>query len=273
MTFKFDGVKLSDMKLAELKKRVFELKNKTITPKLVSILAGDQKGALFYQRLKQEKAKEVGIELVIKKLLVDASMNRFIEVIERLNEDESVHGIMIQLPLPSKFSRKDRVKIIKVINRAKDVDGMREDSKFTSPVVKAVVRIYKTAIDKLEIKDGKLSILVVGYTGFEGRKIFQAFKNMDYEVVGADKDTKDLKLKTKKVDVIISATGVANLIKPEMVKEGVILIDVGSPKGDIDKSTYEKASFVSPVPGGVGPLTIAYLMENVYEASRNSLDC
>lgn len=259
----FDGRKTAEEILQSIKEK--NLKTKT-HPKLVSIVAGDQKGALFYQNLKKKKAEEVGIKVNIKKYPENVEFEKLKSDIQKINKDHSCDGVMIQLPLPKNLKSKT-CDLIQCIESGKDVDGMRDDSEFTSPVVKSVIKAFKEAVDVLGINSVNISVLVIGHTGFEGGMIYKALKELVYKVSGANKKTANLKQKTKKADVIISATGVQDLVKADMVKEGVVLIDVGSPKGDIEKSAYEKASFVSPVPGGVGPCTISYLMENIYEAS------
>ncbi|MBN1168493.1 bifunctional 5,10-methylenetetrahydrofolate dehydrogenase/5,10-methenyltetrahydrofolate cyclohydrolase [Candidatus Woesebacteria bacterium] len=264
----FDGKMAAEEILQEVKEKTKKL---TVKPKLVSIVVGDHKGALFYQNLKKKKAAEVGIEIEIKYYFEDTEFEDIKKDILKLNKDESVDGVMIQLPLP-KDLRGNTKDLIQYINKKKDVDGMREDSDYICPVVKAVIKAFQTGLETLGLESRNLLVLVIGNTGFEGGKMYTAFKDMGYSVTGVNKKTKELRKKTKKADVVVSATGVTSLIKPDMIRDGAILIDVGSPKGDIEKAAYKKAGFVSPVPGGVGPMTIAYLMENIYEASKLKKD-
>ena len=117
-----------------------------------------------------------------------------------------------------------------------------------------------------------LKVVIVGYTGFEGTRIYRALKDEGYQIEGANLKTKNLGAKTIKADILISATGVPGLISGEMVKRGAIVIDVGAPKGDvITNEIINKASFVSAVPGGIGPVTISSLLENLFEAAKSSL--
>ena len=113
-----------------------------------------------------------------------------------------------------------------------------------------------------------MKTVVVGAKGFEGVKIIRVLQEMGYEVEGVDVATKNIKLKTKNADIIISVTGSPGLIEPDMIKDGAAVIDVGFPEGDIDKEVYKKAAFVSPVPGGIGPVTISMLLENLVEAAK-----
>ena len=141
---------------------------------------------------------------------------------------------------------------------------MQDDSQFISPLVKAVLEVLKRA-GKYLPNDHDSEVVIVGYKGFEGRKIYRVLKEMGYKVSGIARNTKDFESKIESADLIISATGVAGLIKAKMVKKGSVLIDIGFPGGDIEKEAYKKASFVSPVPGGVGPMTIICLLENLID--------
>jgi methylenetetrahydrofolate dehydrogenase (NADP+)/methenyltetrahydrofolate cyclohydrolase len=268
-THYFDGKALARKKEEELRKKTTELEKRGVIPKLVSISVGNNTHNSLYLKLKQKAAERVGCRLTIVNFKASVKTSRIIKEIEWYNLDNAINGVMLQLPLPKGFLKKDRDAIINSIEKQKDVDGLRDDSAHLTPVVKAVIEIMKSASDYLaKGKDSR--VLLVGSKGFEGEKIFRILSQMGYSIEGVDSKTKDLKTKTARADIIISATGRANLVRADMVKEGCVLIDVGSPKGDITRAAYEKASFVSPVPGGVGPATIAYLLENLVEASKES---
>lgn len=262
--------------LAGIKKKV---ENLPVKPKLVSIVVGNIGGGLFYQRLKQKAAERVGAFLEIKEFDKDTHPQDIAEFIKKANKDIRTHGIMLQLPLPKNFSTQDRDKLINAIQPAKDVDGMRDDSPFFAPVIKAVIDcIYLGIKETAKSHNSKnISMVIVGSKGFVGGKLIGLDLNelfqlpeLDLTVDGADIDTRGLGQKTKNADILISATGKPGIIKPDMVKNGAILIDVGAPKADIDKNVYKKASFVTPVPGGVGPMTIAFLMENLLLATSTA---
>lgn len=242
------------------------------TPKtnrvLHSIVVGDDSRAMAYQRMKEKAAKKVGCTVSIFQFPDTISFEELGSNIKKWNSDPSVDGIMIQLPLPENLRHKTKDLIDSII-QTKDVDGMREDSPFIAPVVNAVMialdEAEKNVRQPLKARPLKeMKTLVVGSSGFVGQKIVRHLSDKNYIVVGVDEGDY-LDPCTLSADVIISVTGVENLIKPDMVKEGVILIDVGSPRGDIDKKAYDKASFVSPVPGGIGPVTIACLLQNLIE--------
>ena len=262
----FDGALHALEKEEQLKKEIRRLKEKGVTPKLVSIVVGDIGGGKFYQNLKKKAAERIGAVIEIRYFGKEIKLVELRKLIKKLNEEKNVHGVMIQLPLPENFSKVDRERIIQSIKRKKDVDGMRSDGSFLAPVVKAVLLALKRASKYM--KGEGMQILVIGAKGFVGEKVIKVLKEMEYEVDGVDVETKNLKQKTKKADVLISAAGKPNLIKVEMVKNGAVVIDVGAPKGDVDfNEVSKKASFITPVPGGIGPLNISFLLENLVEAA------
>jgi methylenetetrahydrofolate dehydrogenase (NADP+) / methenyltetrahydrofolate cyclohydrolase len=305
MAIFFDGKARASETEKSLQRRVRKLVKGGVTPKLVSIVVGDEGGAKKYQEMKRFAANRIGAELSIISYQISIKPEKIISKIRELNEDNHVHGIMIQLPLPNKFIN-HRQLIINNIENEKDVDGMREDSLFTAPVVMAVLEAL--CASELTIKNsefGKRKIVVVGAKGFVGKRIIeelgirikgsvggykemgsehpvfstqnselnknQKLKTNNYEVVGVDVETKDLNQKTKSADVLITATGSSGIIKAEMVKNGVAIIDVGAPLPEVEVEILEKASFITPVPGGIGPVTIACLIENLVVAAESSV--
>ncbi len=266
MTYFFNGKDWAGKKELELKEKVAELKKrKAIVPTLASLVVGSAAGASFYTHLKEKAAERIGGRLV--PFLFESEIEAEIikSKIRLLNEDPLFNGVMIQLPLPDKFSRAVRNRILAEIRREKDVDGLGENSLFTTPLVKAVFGVLKEA-QSFYSRD--LSrVVVLGSEGFEGKKIVKGLIREGYTVIGIDKGFDNWRKELKKADVLVTVTGNAGLVKPEMVKRGVILIDAGYPRGDIDVECYQKAAFVSPVPGGIGPMTIAFLLENLVEAT------
>lgn len=240
------------------------------TPKLVSLVVGDERGAMMYQRLKQKAAERVGAKLEILNFNDRVSVDEIKKLINKLNVDSKVHGIMLQLPLPENFSLTDRDKIIDSIAPQKDVDGMREDSSYIAPVVKAVlIALKESPSGNSEVfTQGYRKIHLLGSAGFVGKKIMKTLSKFGYMVEGWDikeakNENQDLGVFTKNADILICATSMPDIISENMIKENAIVIDVGAPVGNLQKEAYEKCSFVTPVPGGIGPLTIACLMENL----------
>ena len=258
----FDGKEFARKKEKLLKKEVTLLFKKGIKPKLVSILVGTDPASKLYTSLKKKAAEKVGCEMEVREFSEKISVDQLAQLIKHLNEDTSTHGIMIQLPLPARLKDKTQ-KLVEKIDPTKDVDGLKEDSKFIPATVKAVLQIIENAKSKLSLNLDSKRFIIVGSKGEVGRRLLKELQNKGYKVYGYDIETKNLGENTKKADILISATGVPNLIKDNMVKDGVVLIDVGSPIGDMDKKACKKASFVSLVPGGVGPVTISCLLENL----------
>lgn len=267
----FDGKRFAREKEIELEEKVASLRKKDISPKLASIVIGDIEGGKFYQNLKKKAAERVGGRIEIKNFDEKIKLAELIESIKNLNEDRSVHGIMVQLPLPKNLRHKTQ-DIIKAIAPEKDVDGMRDDSPYLAPVVKAILFALKEATNNIlrqPLKVAPYKVVVVGAKGFVGRKTVRVLEEMGYEVGGVDLEVSDLGRVTRKTDILITAVGKSSLIKESMVKKGVVVIDVGALKGDVDfDKVSKKASFVTPVPGGIGPVTISYLLENLVEAAR-----
>jgi len=266
MAIIFDGQAFAEKKIGELSKKVAELKNMGIHPKLASILVGEDPASKLYVSLKKKKAEGIGAEMDVYFLKEKELTETILALIDSLNIDPTVCGIMIQLPLPSYFSKEEKEEIINSIKKEKDVDGLREDSSFLHPTSKAVVDVINES--KKQIDYGSSAVVcVVGATGMVGRPLVTELKKEGYRVIACTHDTKDLKEKTLKADILISTTGKPNLITKDMVKKGAVLIDVGSPKGDVDPEVYEVAGFITPVPGGIGPITISCLFENLVKAS------
>lgn len=243
-----NGVKLAAEQEKRLEKEVLKLKQKGVTPQLaVLVLPGDAAGEI-YAGLKQAAAARLGIKF---KKIASA------EEIGELNRDQTVHGIMIQRPgyKGEKFE-KEWLQLVNTIVPSKDVDGLRDDSPFIQATVRAVEMILTT----LPLRGG--NVLIVG-RGMVGKKLSQR--------LGAENISsrdKDLIKKTKEADVLISCSGREGLIKT--VKPGAVVIDVGWPKGDVDFKAVEKiARAITPVPGGVGPMTVICLLENLVKAVYN----
>lgn len=289
----FDGKKLAREKEAELAHRVAELKAKTgRTPKLAVVMVGDDPASGLYVGLKQKAAARVGIGFELKHFPQTAGFGEVADTLRRYNEDDAVTGLMIQLPVPEALETRKR-ELLDEITPRKDVDCLTSANlrllkkgipRFVPATVKAVTAIIEE-FHRRELSSkpwgSKPSnpwscvgsnlrvlgrVLVVGASGMVGEPLVWHLRNLGGEVETADEYIRNLAGLTREADVIISATGVPGLITGEMVKEGVAAIDVGSPKGDFDfASVAPKARLITPVPGGVGPLTVAALLENVVE--------
>jgi methylenetetrahydrofolate dehydrogenase (NADP+)/methenyltetrahydrofolate cyclohydrolase len=262
----FDGRKFAAEKEITLTLRVMGLKARGVYPKLASILVGNDPASELYVNLKKKAAERIGAEVDIYFIRENSKLEDLLFLIKTLNEDETVHGIMIQMPIPGRMTN-DKLQIINSIVSEKDVDGLREDSPFLHPTSKAVIEIIDQAKKDIPCKGNPCKVVVVGATGMVGKPLVKELKNQKYEVVECNSKTPDLQGLSLQADILVSVTGVSNIVKGDMVKDGAIVIDVGSPKGDVDfPEASKKASFISPVPGGVGPVTITCLLENLISA-------
>ena len=261
----FDGRKFAAEKEITLQNRVLGLKARGVYPKLASIIIGNDPASVLYVNLKKKAAEKTGAEVDIYNIPENSKVDDLTLLIDTLNTDKTVRGIMIQLPLPSPMS-KFKNRIIESINPKKDVDGLRPDSEFLHPTSKAVIEIIdKAKKDKNYVrKASPCKVVVVGATGMVGTPLVKELKIEGYEVIECDSKTPDLQGLSLQADILVSTTGVPDIIKGDMVKNWAIVIDVGSPRGDVDfDSVVKKASFITPVPGGVGPVTIICLLENL----------
>ncbi len=265
-----DGKALAAKKYKKLSIRVAALRKRGITPTCAIIIVGDNAPSQVYVRLKQKAAEKIGTEVRIIALSRTVSEEFIREHIQKLNADSTVHGIIAQLPLPKALSL-DRC-IEELID--KDVDSTHPINMgrlfagkplFPPPTAQSVVELIKAAGAKLKGAD----IVVVG-AGFFGKQIAALCLAHEATVVMTHKYTRGLASYTRRADIVISVAGVPGLIKGAMIKKGAVVIDAGiSVKdgkvvGDVDfKSVSKKATALTPVPGGVGPMTVACLLENV----------
>lgn len=256
MTIVFDGRGFAAEEAAKLAKEVAKLKNKGIYPRLASILVGQDFASKLYVSLKKKAAEKIGVEMDIYRLGENETCENIITLINSLNLDPLVQGIMVQLPLPKVVSNY-KSQIINSLKPEKDVDGLREDSPFVHPTAMAILQIIKVARLYLASARQAKTICVIGKGGMVGSALLEEIKDTDYKLIE----------NSEEADILVSATGSANFVKANMVKDGAVIIDVGSPKADVDPSVYSKAGFYTPVPGGVGPVTISCLLENLVKAS------
>lgn len=257
----FDGKSFAEeieRELVSLVKQLTEKRGKK--PKLVIIANPANTLGIKYSELKEKVASRLGVDVARINL---TPMGRVHEVIESLNPNPDVDGIMVQMPF---YGDKDEdVKLVNNIDPAKDVDGLGEKAEFVPATARAVTVILDKVMADMGIGMAGLKIVVVGAQGMVGRPLTQLLMKSGYAVVGVDIETTDLKSVTEGADIVIGTTGQAGLIKADMVKDGVIAIDVGYPKGDFDPEIAKKAALITPVPGGVGPVTVVMLFKNLVD--------
>ena len=288
-----DGKKIAKEIRFELKEKVFDLRQKYGTvPGLAAVLVGENPASQVYVRMKQRACEEVGIYSVVEKLPAETSEEDLISLIERFNSDKKINGILVQLPLPEHISEN---KIIETISSSKDVDGFHPVNMGNLVIGKetfypctpyGILELLKRY--RIETK-GK-HVVVVGRSNIVGKPVanmlLQKKEGANAIVTVCHSAAKDLKKYTATADILIAAIGRPKFITADMVKDGVVIIDVGINRvedkstekgyklvGDVDfEEVSRKASFITPVPGGVGPMTIAMLLQNTYESFIKSLN-
>ena len=273
-----DGKATSQKIKDEIKNEVIKLKQKGITPTLAVILVGDDPASQTYVASKQKACLACQMGSVMHKLSANTTQQELISLIDVLNADDSIDGILVQLPLPKHINTNE---ILRKIDPKKDVDG------FCAQNIGALVSgldgfVPCTPLGIMEllkqynINPQGLNALVIGRSNIVGKPMAALLLNAGATVTIAHSKTKNLAQFSKNADLIIAAIGKANFIKPEMVKEGAIIIDVGINRlengklaGDCDfENLKDKCDFITPVPGGVGPMTIAMLLSNTLKSAK-----
>ncbi|MCX7610495.1 MAG: bifunctional methylenetetrahydrofolate dehydrogenase/methenyltetrahydrofolate cyclohydrolase FolD [Ignavibacterium sp.] len=284
-----DGKKVASEIKNELKIQIDELKKSgKNVPGLVAILVGDNPASHIYVSSKSKACQEIGMRSVVEKLSSSISQNDLIELINKYNQDENYHGILVQLPLPKHI---DEEKIIESISPQKDVDGFHPISvgnlligkdTFISCTPAGIQELLK----RYNINTQGKHVVVVGRSNIVGKPVanllLQKNQYANAIVTVCHSAANDLSFYTRQADILIAAIGKAEMIKADMVKEGVVVIDVGINRiedpsnkkgykivGDVSfDEVSKKASYITPVPGGVGPMTIAMLLNNTFKAYK-----
>ena len=273
-----DGKELAKNIRLKLKDEVIELKNADINPKLAVIMVGDDKASKVYVKNKSKACEDVGIEYEEYILPAKTKMEELLELIEKLNNDETIHGILVQSPLPKGL---DANEAFRTISPKKDVDGfnpinvgklsLNQDC-FVSCTPYGIIKMLEAY--NIEIEGAHA--VIIGRSNIVGKPLAQCLLNKNATVTICHSRTKNLKELTKQADILIAAIGKAKFVTEDMVKEGATVIDVGINRmddgkllGDTDfENIKDKVSYITPVPGGVGPMTIAMLMHNVVKAAK-----
>ena len=273
-----NGKELAQKIRSNLKFKVDELKKKGINPKLAVIMVGDDKASKVYVKNKSKACEEIGIEF--EEFLMDENiqMEELLELIQNLNNRKDIHGILLQSPIPKNL---DINKAFNEIDYRKDVDGFNpinvgklsigEDC-FISCTPFGVVKMLEEYNIPIEGKNA----VIIGRSNIVGKPLIQCMLQKNATVIVCHSRTKNIEEITKQADILIVAIGKAKFVKENMVKDGAVVIDVGINRneegklvGDVDFENIEKkASYITPVPGGVGPMTIAMLMNNVVKAAE-----
>jgi methylenetetrahydrofolate dehydrogenase (NADP+) / methenyltetrahydrofolate cyclohydrolase len=280
-----DGKLVASEMYKKLQSVSLSLKNKNIVPSLVIILVGDDPASMSYIRSKTKASENAGIDSQIINLEPSkTSTESLVKLIHELNTNPQVNGILVQLPLPSHIFAPD---VIKAINPQKDVDGftaynlgkmfLSTEFEFLAPCTPlGIIRLLEFYNIDVEGKE----VVIVGRSNIVGKPISVMLLNRGATVTVCHSKTKDLSLHTKRADILIVAVGKAGFITEDNVKDGAVVIDVGINRtsegkivGDVDfDSVSKKASYITPVPGGCGLMTVACLIENTIKAAKKQND-
>lgn len=273
-----NGKSLAQKLRNEMKNEVEKIKAEGITPHLTVILVGNHPASKAYVKGKEKAATEIGISSQIVELSEDVSEIDLLTIIHQLNDDENVHGILVQLPLPDHI---DEQKVIEAIHPMKDVDGfhpinigkmMTKQDTLLPCTPYGILTMLKE--EKIAI-EGK-HVVIIGRSNIVGKPVGQLFLNEDATVTYCHSKTKNLKEMAQQADILIVAIGIPHLIDEEYVKDQAVVVDVGINRledgtltGDVYyENVKEKTSYITPVPGGVGPMTIAMLLKNTIKAAK-----
>lgn len=284
-----DGKKVAADIRSELKEKIFQLKaeGKNV-PGLVAIIVGDDPASHIYVSSKSKSCEEIGMRTKTEKLPADTTENELLNLIKSYNSNIDFHGILVQLPLPKHINED---KVIETISYKKDVDGFHPISVGNLVIGKDTFASCTPAgiqelLIRYKIETKGKHVVVVGRSNIVGKPIanimLQKKEGANSVITVVHSAAKDIAYYTKQADILVAAIGKAEMIKADMVKDGVVVIDVGinriedssKPKGyrivgDVDfENVSKKASYITPVPGGVGPMTIAMLLSNTYKAYK-----
>jgi methylenetetrahydrofolate dehydrogenase (NADP+)/methenyltetrahydrofolate cyclohydrolase len=285
-----DGKQVAAEMREELKKEVAKLKEQGIVPGLGVILVGEDPASKSYVTAKERTCEEIGIYSDDNRLPAETSQKELMARVRKMNKDPKIHGILVQLPLPKHLNETE---VLLAIDPAKDVDGFHPmnvgkmvvgEEAFLPCTPHGVIQLLIRSGVKIEGAD----VVIVGRSNIVGKPLanmlIQKKPNRNATVTVCHTRTKDLARHTRRADILIAAAGQPNTITADMVKEGVVVIDVGVNRvddptkkqgfrlvGDVDfEAVKEKASLITPVPGGVGPMTITMLMYNTVEAAKRA---
>lgn len=276
-----DGKALAKDIRQNLKEEVNKLKEHRINPKLAVIMVGDDKASAVYVKNKSKACDEIGIEYEEYLLKSDTTMDELLALIEKLNEDTNIDGILLQSPIPKHL---DIDEAFRTISPNKDVDGfnpvnvgklsLNQDC-FISCTPYGIIKMLETYNVSME----GANAVIIGRSNIVGKPLLQCLLNKNATVTICHSKTKNIEEVTRRADILIAALGKPEFVTANMVKEGAVVIDVGINRKDDGKlvgdvkfdDVSQKAAYITPVPGGVGPMTIAMLMSNVVKAAKQRI--
>lgn len=276
-----DGKEIAAKKKVEIASEVQKLKELGITPGLAVILVGNNHASRTYVTNKEKTCRDLGMHSVLIELPEMATQDELLTKIEELNGDPAIHGILVQLPLPKHI---DETRVIESISPLKDVDGfhpinigrMMTGQDAFLPCTPYGIMVL---LEEMDISVAGKHVVVVGRSNIVGKPVGQLFLNQHATVTYCHSKTIDLQYHTSQADILVAAVGIANFINADHVKEGAVVIDVGINRNEAGKlcgdvafdEVSQKAGYITPVPKGVGPMTITMLMYNTLKSAKNTL--
>ncbi len=276
-----DGKALAKKIRAEIANEVQELKDKGLTPGLAVILVGDDPASHVYVNNKEKACIAAGMKSVVERMPADTTMEELLEKVDEFNNRDDIHGLLVQFPLPKGLDEK---KVLARINPKKDVDGLTVENAgallsglpgLVSCTPAGIIELIKNTSTEITGKNA----VVIGRSNLVGKPVAQLLLNENATVTICHSRTQNLKEICSNADILVAAIGKAEFVDADFIKEGAIVIDVGTSrvdgklKGDVKfDEAMEKASFVTPVPGGVGPMTITMLLKNTLIAAKRELE-
>lgn len=276
---RIDGTAIANSIFEDIRERVGELQAKHVTPHLVVLLVGDDPASVAYVEQKKKKGEAVGVKVTVFSYPQTVNPGEVLQKVKELNNDPSVHGIIVQRPLPESF---DLEQIARATNPQKDVDSFHPDSPFNPPIAEAVIAILQDVSKQQNIQNDMFSWLktkqnvIIGKGETAGHPIIHYFQKRHLPLTVVDSKTQNTAHITKAADILISAVGKRGVVTKKMIKKGVILISVGLTQqdhklqGDYNAEEIQDiAAFYTPTPGGVGPINVAKLFKNVLIAVQN----
>lgn len=270
---KIEGRKIAQQIFEELKIQVSKLKENGITPTLAVILMGDNESSATYVKQKQIKAEEIGAKVQVFQFDKNVSNEEIESLVKKLDSNPQIHGIILQRPTPSQIKTTE---LEELISPKKEVDGFGANPLYPVPVAEAVYKMLLTTCSENQLQTKQIVVLGKGETA--GMPIINYLKQKGTNPSVIDSKTVNREELLKNADIVISAVGKENVIKANDIKKGTVVIGVGlgtdeegKLKGDFNNNEIEQvASFYSPTPGGVGPVNVAILMENLIAATKSS---
>ena len=278
-----NGKELAERLNSELKNKInLDFQRTDIKPKLAAILVGDDPASKLYITIKRRTCSEIGIDSTLVKLNSESTKSELFTKISELNNDPSVHGIILQLPLPVKF-KPFTLEFIEKIDPLKDVDGLHPINKgklfdYNEEIVPATPKGIITLLEYYNVELKGKHVVIINRSNLVGKPLIFMFLKRNATVTICHTSTSGLENHIKKADILVVAIGQPDFITKDKIKEGVVIIDVGTSRvngktrGDVKfDDVFDMCSWITPNPGGVGPMTVSFLLQNTYNAYKRQI--